>query len=169
MYFEGCGTIEELKKVYKDLAKRYHPDIGGDLETMKKVNVEYEAKFEELKNAGSWSKDKKKNEQGKKSRETAQDLIKIISKIINLEGIKIEIIGFWIWVSGETKQHKEILKEAGLVWSKGNSAWYFAPGKVNKKGYRKYMSMKEKRNKYGSKTIKDKKQKQEQQEETAIA
>lgn len=35
-------TKEELKKRYLDLSKKYHPDLNGDEEMMKKVNMAYE-------------------------------------------------------------------------------------------------------------------------------
>ncbi|WP_446788125.1 DnaJ domain-containing protein, partial [Macellibacteroides fermentans] len=37
-YFDGCKDEQEIKARYRDLAKKYHPDLGGDLETMKAVN-----------------------------------------------------------------------------------------------------------------------------------
>ena len=37
-YFNNCKNREDLKNEYKLLAKRHHPDLGGDVETMKLVN-----------------------------------------------------------------------------------------------------------------------------------
>jgi len=37
-----------------------------------------------------------------------------------------EIRGFWLWVRGDTKPHKEYLKTAGFRWSPKQGAWYFA-------------------------------------------
>lgn len=34
-------TIESLKKQYRELAKKHHPDRGGSTETMKRINLEY--------------------------------------------------------------------------------------------------------------------------------
>lgn len=28
-YFESCKTLDELKKAYKALAMKHHPDVGG--------------------------------------------------------------------------------------------------------------------------------------------
>lgn len=48
-YFVNCKTLDELKKVYKHLAQKHHPDVGGDTATMQAINAEYEARFEVLK------------------------------------------------------------------------------------------------------------------------
>lgn len=34
-------TIESLKQQYRELAKKHHPDKGGNAEAMKEVNLEY--------------------------------------------------------------------------------------------------------------------------------
>ena len=90
-------TLEELKKLYKSLAMKHHPDvIGGDAETMKKINAEYDHLFPLLK-------DLNKIAQGEKytahtlNAETSDQFKDIISKIIHLDGILIEIIGSFIW------------------------------------------------------------------------
>ena len=41
-HFSGCRTKDEIKKRYRDLCKRYHPDTGsGDEKLMKEVNQQY--------------------------------------------------------------------------------------------------------------------------------
>ncbi len=40
-YFNNCRTLDEVKAMYKILAKQYHPDLGGDTATMQAINVEY--------------------------------------------------------------------------------------------------------------------------------
>ena len=41
-YFDHCTTIEEAKKLQKELAKQYHPDKGGNDEIMKEINSRYD-------------------------------------------------------------------------------------------------------------------------------
>ena len=41
-YFKNCTTKEECKKLYKKLAFIHHPDRGGDTETMKAINAEFD-------------------------------------------------------------------------------------------------------------------------------
>ena len=41
-WFEGITDLKELHRRLMRLAKIYHPDVGGDGETMKRINVEYD-------------------------------------------------------------------------------------------------------------------------------
>lgn len=40
-FLNNVKTLKELKKVYKELAKKFHPDLGGSVEQMQKLNEEY--------------------------------------------------------------------------------------------------------------------------------
>ena len=48
-YFAQCKNLEELKKEFRRLAMIHHPDRGGDVETMKEINNEYDSAFPALK------------------------------------------------------------------------------------------------------------------------
>lgn len=37
-YFEGANTLDEVEARYRDLARQYHPDLGGDAATMAEIN-----------------------------------------------------------------------------------------------------------------------------------
>ena len=63
-YFKNVKSFEDLKKSYKDLIKKNHPDNGGDLEIMKEINVEFDALF------SIW-KSRKETETGSPVQETA--------------------------------------------------------------------------------------------------
>jgi len=143
-YFVNCKSIEELKKEYKKLAFANHPDRGGDVEIMKAINSEYEKALENLKKCGSKA--------DKTSTEQAGDFIDIINNIINLDGLVIEIVGNWIWVTGDTKIHKDTLKSSGFYYASKKKAWYFKPSDYVAKSRRHY-SLNEIKAKYGSTTI----------------
>ena len=49
-YFKIINSLEDLKKQFRELLKANHPDNGGDAETMKEINVEYDALFPIWKN-----------------------------------------------------------------------------------------------------------------------
>lgn len=44
-YFTNIKTLDDLKKEYRRLVMLNHPDRGGDVETMKEINNEYDALF----------------------------------------------------------------------------------------------------------------------------
>lgn len=44
-YFNTITSYEDLKKQYRTLATANHPDIGGNVETMKAINNEYDILF----------------------------------------------------------------------------------------------------------------------------
>jgi len=124
-YFKDCKTAEDVKTRFKELAKKLHPDCGGNAEEFKKMIQEYETAFEKLKNIHT-SAEGQTYESKKASQQTAQQFADIITKIIFCDGLHIEICGTWIWVTGNTYPHKETLKAAGFVWSKSKKAWYNA-------------------------------------------
>lgn len=40
-FFQYCHTQDEAKKLYRELCKKHHPDVGGNAETMALINAEY--------------------------------------------------------------------------------------------------------------------------------
>jgi hypothetical protein len=144
MWFsKNLQTVEELKKEYRELVKKYHPDLnqGNFHNEMIEINLEYENLLIYIQTNYS---DNKHN-----SAHSVDDGFReIIVKIIHLEQIQIEIIGSWLWITGETKQYKEYFKEIGLKWQFKKLAWYWTASE--KRRYSKTMSMEHIRSKYGS-------------------
>ena len=145
-YFKDCNTKEECKKLYKKLAFMYHPDRGGDTETMKAINAEFDYVME-----NNIFKSSKKDT--KKDYDFSSSQFKdIISALVRLDGLEIEITGCFIWVTGNTYPQKDIIKSLGFRYSKNKKAWYIAPAEyfAQKRSYKKSYSMNDIRNKYGS-------------------
>jgi len=136
--FQNVEGINEAKKIYKQLAKKLHPDVGGDEESFKLLNsiytdlIEYKIYF---------SNDFKID----------IELEKVISLILHFENIIIELVGTWIWVSGDTKEIKEKLKELGFKWASKKMMWYYGEMKSKNPTPK---SMEEIKSKYGSETLK---------------
>ncbi len=146
-------TCEELKSLYRKLAMVNHPDAGGDAEAMKAINGEYEYLFARLKNVHANASGEKYTSTGsRETAETPEQFIEIIDRLIRFEGVKIEIIGAFIWVSGNTKVYKEQLKEMGFRWHSGKVCWYLAPDWYVKKN-KKHYSMNEVRNMFGAQEV----------------
>lgn len=138
--FKDLEGINEAKKIYRTLAKKLHPDVGGTEEAFKLLNAIYNDLIE---NKISFSNDFKID----------IELEKIISLILHYENINIELIGSWIWVAGETKEIKEHLKEIGFKWASKKKMWFY--GELKGKNFKEH-SIDEIKSKYGSETIKSK-------------
>ena len=136
--FQDIEGINEAKKIYKTLAKKLHPDIGGSEEDFKILNEIYNNLIEHKIYFSNSSK-------------FDIELEKIISLILHFENINIELVGSWIWVSGDTKEIKEKLKEIGFKWASKKKMWYYGEMKAKNPNPK---SLDEIKAKYGSETLK---------------
>lgn len=146
-WFGNPTTLEELKAEYKKLAFSHHPDMGGNTEEMQEINAEYEQLCAKLATIH-------KNSQGEYYRtepdkaESYDEFIDLIDRLIRMKGINVELCGSWLWVTGDTKTHKDELKAMGFRWSQNKLAWYFHHGAYRKFGKQKTLD--EIRAMYGS-------------------
>jgi len=76
----------------------------------------------------------------------------LIDQIVKLNGIIIELIGDWLWLSGNTYCHSIILKKLGFFFAPKKIMWYFRPPEF-KAPNSKPMSIDEIRLKYGCELI----------------
>ena len=170
-HFSSVTSLDELKLQYKKLAFKNHPDRGGKTEVMQEINNEYEQLLNRIINEASkdqyqdssvngrgfWSSRSEHSEVEKKVKQA-------IDTIINLDGLDIEIIGVWVWVSGDTKQHKDKLKEAAFVWNRVQCKWVFIGKKSNGRGR---MTLDQMRELHGSQKVKKTRMAEERQLLTA--
>ncbi len=144
---ENLQTIDTLKKRYKELAFKLHPDAHPTAtaeekeafsEQMKELNSEYEQAIPMV------GKNCNKEYQVDNYPRIIEDLIKL-----NLIDVVIEICGWFIYLSGNTKPYSKQFKLLGYRWNPAKQMWYKAP-EWWKKTYNKTWSMEEIRNAYGS-------------------
>ncbi|MDB4925532.1 J domain-containing protein [Mucilaginibacter sp.] len=152
-WFNECGTLEEVKATYKKLAKQYHPDLGGDTATMQEINKEYAFASAKAIKGANLSEEETENEIL-----SSEAYRKAVEQIIHLDGITIELVGYWLWVTGNTYPVRATLRGAGFFFAPKKLAWYFrtAEYKVSKGGKK---SLDEIRNKYGSEVLNEDKPK----------
>jgi curved DNA-binding protein CbpA len=147
-YFANCTTLDEAKALYKKLAFQLHPDVGGDT-----------AEFQEMQNQFEKFKPKTEKYKGEFEQHSASKYQDIINDLIKLKGVIVEICGSFIWLSGETKTHKDQIKAITndlfkpAQWHRNKAMWFFAPVGYTKKSSNQ-MDMDEIREKYGSETFK---------------
>jgi len=129
-YFDDLFSVEHVKAHYKRLAFAHHPDLGGDTAIMQAVNDQYHEALKRLHGSTS------KGESGKDHRYSydeglEQSVIDKIAFIVGarLPGVNVALIGTWLWVTGDTKPYKEILKANGFKWHAGRVCWYFTASK----------------------------------------
>ncbi|TXJ24918.1 MAG: J domain-containing protein [Chitinophagaceae bacterium] len=145
-YFNNCQTIEEVKSLYKQLAKDNHPDRGGDTATMQAINSEYAFACAKIAKGAGLS-----DEQADTAIKLSEEYRQVIEKIIHLPGIVIEVVGHWIWVTGNTKPVKDTLKDAGFYFASKKVAWYYRNEAFAVRG--NGAPLEQIRRKYGSETI----------------
>jgi hypothetical protein len=146
-HFQNCRTIEEEKKCYKQLAKQFHPDYGGDTATMQEINKEYAFVCAKILKGENLT-----TEETEQEIRLSEEYRNIIEQIINLPNITIEVVGDWIWVTGNTYTVKTQLKQAGLFFASKKLAWYYRAEEYKSKGGKKTLD--EIRRKYGTEQVK---------------
>ena len=142
-FFASCTTMEMFKKEYRRLIKEHHPDNGGDTATMQEVNAQYDMGFVEAQKA--YNADR---EPERRNTETPEQFRGVMEALMRCEGLVIEICGTWVWVSGDTRTHKELLKGLGFKWASQKKMWYL--GQRMTKGRRRPYTMEKIREEYGS-------------------
>lgn len=83
-------------------------------------------------------------------RDVDDGLKDVLEILIHLSGLKIELCGKWLWISGNTKEHKEALKAAGCKLATKKKMWYWRPADSASTQKREARSMAFIRKKYGS-------------------
>jgi curved DNA-binding protein CbpA len=148
-YFKPTPTTaEELKSQYRKLAMQHHPDRGGSTKAMQAINNEFDDLFSLLKNIHK-TKDGTTYTARQSSTETADSFKDLIAELMKLDGITIEIIGCFVWVSGDTRPNKDRLKTLGFHWHSTKNMWYLKPETYRRKSRRDY-DMEEIRGMYGT-------------------
>ena len=148
-YFIDCTNLEQLKKTYRSLCIKNHPDKGGDVEVMQEINRQYEIMLKKL--AFVYNQTKSDNEA--EYDWTNDNFAEIIQKIINFD-MKIEIIGTWIWCF-DSYQYHEQLKELGFWYSGSKKAWVYSG--TAKSRVRSHNKIDDLRTKWGSEIVKTRK------------
>lgn len=153
-FFKNTNTAEELKATYKKLCMKYHPDINKDENAtaiMQEINNEYTKLWEQLKDVHT-NKEGEQYTSKETTTEVPEDFINLINTLLQYNDLTIELIGSWLWITGNTKEHKDILKNLNCKFAPKKVAWYYHKDKAKSRSRGK-MSLEEIRSYYNRKTV----------------
>lgn len=149
-WFKNVKTVEELRKQYRELLKKFHPDNdGGSVEITQEINSEYDRLFADLS---------RKNESDKESstydNKAENEAFKTVLNQISHVNADVEIIGSWIWIHGGY-EYREFLKSIGFKFAPRKKCWCWHFGEY-KRHHKGEVSLDEIRLKYGSESVNNK-------------
>lgn len=153
-YFKDVTTFEELKRQYKALAFKYHPDReGGSVQAMQRINAEYDELKKRVGNVHETANGKTYTRTD--AANVPDNFRKIINAIITFD-CRIELCGSWLWVFNAYAYRKQ-LKDLGFFWCSNKKAWAW----TENPGENKYrLSLEEIRRLHGSEVMKEDTKKQ---------
>jgi len=166
-YFSDCQTIEEIKKQYRKLAQQFHPDHNRTGTDTNQIMAEINSQYEKYRFVKFTSVNHETNKTYEQTFDPFDGYRELIDQLINIPNITIELCGSWLWITGETKPHKDILKELNFTFSGKKLAWYWKPGTYRKKSKRE-LTIEEIRNLYGSNRVQREDQQTEQRQAIAV-
>ncbi len=127
-YFKDCQTFDEAKTAFRMHAHKTHPDRGGD-----------SADFIDLKNQFENFDPVTLKYRTERENWKPTEFMGIIERLLHLENVRIQILGAWIWIDGDTRpvsdQIKDAIKDAPSYvcnWNRKRVAW-----QIHQKGYRR--------------------------------
>lgn len=153
--FSNCNSVEDIKKRFRELVRDTHPDNGGDTKACARVLEEYRQALNEMKtfrkNIDNSARTYDNKEEGD-GVELSGDLADVAAVLCGLDGVRVELCGAWLWISGNTYPHRATIKAVGAKWANNKKMWYFHEGEYKRRG--KAKTIEEIRGKYGTASIK---------------
>ena len=154
------SDVGEVKKQFKNLARELHPDFNSGCKVKEFQFKEMLAEYEEaLKYIGK-QKDKTYTFDPEYT-----DLILDLLRM-EMENVDIEICGWFVYLWGNTKPHKDALKEKGFRWNPKKVCWYWRPAWYRNKSRRSW-DMDQIRGVYGSERVRQQREREERERLTA--
>ena len=117
-YFEGCLSLNEAKQRYLAIANEYHPAKGQDPIQLFMARLEFQQLARDPVYAFNQS-----------SQDVQADFLNfpdVVDKLIGWR-LTVEMIGSWLWVTGNTYPQREALKKMNFIYEEFKRAWYYRP------------------------------------------
>lgn len=149
-WFTNLSSIEEVKQHYRELVKKYHPDVSGkDTNSeMADINREYKIAIRKAGNNENMSAEDINDEILEQ-----ENYKEVLDKLFKIPNIVVELAGSWIWISGNTYPVKDKIKDAGCYFAFKKKMWYWRPPEEKNRKKRGSMPIEDIRKKYNAKVL----------------
>ena len=158
-YFKDAIEVADIKYVYRQLAMKYHPDRpDGSTEIMQIINEQYQQALKHANGQRSCNSDGREFTYHYNA-DIESSVVEMLDVLLSIKmpNVDINLIGCWLWLTGNTRLFKEDLKAIGCRWHAKRQAWYWHDPKY-RSSFRSRDSLSELAMKYGVKTFTEKAQ-----------
>lgn len=115
-----CKTIAGVKRMYFLHVTTNHNNGTLTADMLQQLNDDFDYRINELLTVAEITE----QELNKKTKFFTR-FRRAIEYLVNVPGIKLEMLGQWLWVTGDTFNAREILRQFGYYFARAKSAWYF--------------------------------------------
>lgn len=146
-WFININNIQDLKTKFKTLILAWHPDRNTSpdaLENSKSIISEYNYL---LKSQNFSNVDYDINDEILKN----ENYINLINELTKIDNITIELIGAWLWISGNTYANKDKLKSLGCLFASNKKMWFYRDEEYKKSSGGASLDIEQIKSKYGVK------------------
>ena len=140
--FFGCTSTDEVQLRFDELSKVF-ADQDEILQILK-------SEYSTLMNVLSAS-ESKPVEIVKENASISEKIIELQEKV-KQEGLRLEIVGQWLWLSGATFAVKDVLKALDFRYSPDKKSWYWRSDE-NRSSNEKPIPLEMIREKYGTNVV----------------
>lgn len=137
----GARTPEELKRAWLAIVRECHPDKGGSVELCQLANSLYEELADgpfRFQAETEESPETEAEDGGFDAETLPEETREKAYRFAGTPGLVLEIVGTWLWITGDTRANKDALKENGFRWSPKKAAWYFHAEPYRKHSKRRF-------------------------------
>lgn len=123
-FFREVSTLQELKTTFKTLILFWHPDRNASEhaeENTKLIIIEYQY----LLKTGNFENEFSSSTNLENELLNKDNYINVINTLSKIDGLIIELVGGWLWISGNTYANKDVIKSVGCSFAPKKKLWYY--------------------------------------------
>ena len=152
-FFYGCKTSGEVRNRYDELSRVFNPTNSKEPnEMINTTNAEYDMLMIVFRDAMLAEAVKENEKENEKEKLTVLEKIKELQEKVNPDGLTLEIVGKYLWLSGATFAVREVLKQLDFRYSPDKKSWYWRD-EANRSSNTKPIPLEMIREKYGTSVV----------------